>query len=69
MRKNYLTAIYLGSEADVMITILCSFRQFSAKKIAFFLKTNVIIQMLQKLTVCTLNKKRQLFFAKIYKKS
>jgi hypothetical protein len=28
---------------DVMITIFCDFRQFSAKKLAFFSKTNVMI--------------------------
>jgi hypothetical protein len=28
---------------DVMITIFCDFPQFSAKKLAFFLNTNVII--------------------------
>jgi hypothetical protein len=29
--------------ADVMITIFCDFSQFSAKKFAFFLNTNVMI--------------------------
>jgi hypothetical protein len=33
---------------DVMITIFCDFCQFSAKKLAFFLKTNVLIKFLQK---------------------
>jgi hypothetical protein len=28
---------------DVMITIFCDFRQFWAKKLAFFSKTNVMI--------------------------
>jgi hypothetical protein len=31
---------------DVMITIFCDFRQFSAKKLAFFSKTNVMIKIL-----------------------
>jgi hypothetical protein len=29
---------YLGHRVDVMITIFCDFRQFSAKKIGVFLK-------------------------------
>jgi hypothetical protein len=36
---------------DVMITIFCDFCQFSAKKLAFFSKTNVMIKTLQKLAV------------------
>jgi hypothetical protein len=35
----------------VMITIFCDFRPFSAKNIAFFSKTNVMIIFLQKLEV------------------
>jgi hypothetical protein len=31
---------------DVMNTIFCDFRQFSAKKLAFFSKTNVMIKIL-----------------------
>jgi hypothetical protein len=34
---------------DVMITIFCDFRQFSAKKLAFFSKTNVMIKILHSL--------------------
>jgi hypothetical protein len=30
---------------DVMITIFCDFCQFSAKKVAFFSKTNVMIKI------------------------
>jgi hypothetical protein len=33
---------------DVMITIFCDFCLFSAKKLAFFSKTNVTIKFLQK---------------------
>jgi hypothetical protein len=42
--------------ADVMITFFCDFRQFSAKKMAFFLETNVMMKSLQKLTVYILHK-------------
>jgi hypothetical protein len=31
---------------DVMTTIFCDFRQISVKKLAFFLKTNVMIKFL-----------------------
>jgi hypothetical protein len=31
---------------DVMITFFCDFCQFSAKKLAFFSKTNVMIKIL-----------------------
>jgi hypothetical protein len=34
---------------DDMITIFCDFRQFSAKKLAFFSKINVMIQILHNL--------------------
>jgi hypothetical protein len=34
---------------DVMITIFCYFRQFLAKKLAFFTKTNVMIKILHNL--------------------
>jgi hypothetical protein len=36
---------------DVMITIFCDCRQFSAKKLAFFSKTNVMINILQNLAL------------------
>jgi hypothetical protein len=36
---------------DVMITIFCDFSQFSAKKLAFFLKTNVMIKSFQNLSL------------------
>jgi hypothetical protein len=36
---------------DVMITIFCDFCQFSAKKLAFFSKTNVMIQFLHNLAL------------------
>jgi hypothetical protein len=49
---------------DVMITIFCDFSQFSAKKLAFFSKTTVMIKIFAK-TSSSLNKKRQ-FFAKFF---
>jgi hypothetical protein len=45
---------------DVMITNLCDFCQFSAKKLAFFSKTNVMITFFAK-TSSSLSKKRQYF--------
>jgi hypothetical protein len=36
---------------DVMITIFCDFRQFSAKKFAFFSKINVMIKILHNLAL------------------
>jgi hypothetical protein len=36
---------------DVMITIFCDFCQFSAKKMAFFSKTNVMINFFQNLAL------------------
>jgi hypothetical protein len=39
------------SGVDVMITIFCNFCQFSAKKLAFFSKTNAMIKFSQKLAV------------------
>jgi hypothetical protein len=43
---------YIGIPGvDVMITIFCDFRQFSAKKLAFFSKTNVMIKVLHNLAL------------------
>jgi hypothetical protein len=36
---------------DVMITMFCDFWQFSAKKLAFFSKTNVMIKILHNLAL------------------
>jgi hypothetical protein len=63
--KNVLC---LEPGVDVMITIFCD---FSAKKLAFFLKTNVMINFLKKFSF-VLSQKRQFFAkfsAKIFKKS
>jgi hypothetical protein len=46
--------------ADVMITIFGDFRQFSAKNLAFFLNTNVMITFSAKLPF-VLSQKRQFF--------
>jgi hypothetical protein len=46
---------------DVMITIFCDFCQLSAIKLAFFSKTNFMINFFQKLAVSSLSKKRQYF--------
>jgi hypothetical protein len=56
--KNNSQTVVPG--VDVMITIFCDFRQFSAKKLAFFSKTNVVIKIFAK-TSSSLSKKRQYF--------
>jgi hypothetical protein len=38
-------------EVDVMLTIFCDFCQFSAKKLAFFSKTNVMIKLMHNLAL------------------
>jgi hypothetical protein len=48
-----------------MITVFCDFRQFSAEKMAFFLKPNAPVQILQK-PINGLNKKYANFFARKY---
>jgi hypothetical protein len=45
--KNY----YPIKGVDIMITMYCDFCQFSAKNLAFFSKTKVVIKFLQKLAV------------------
>jgi hypothetical protein len=45
--------------ADVMITVFCEFRQFSAKKLVIFSKTNVMIQVSK--NSCILYKYRKFF--------
>jgi hypothetical protein len=45
-RELYFKSLVSSSHwpgVDVMITIFCDFCQFSAKKMAFFLNTNVMI--------------------------
>jgi hypothetical protein len=48
-----------------MITIFCDFCQFSAKKLAFFSKTNVMITIFAK-TSRSLSKKNANFFANFF---
>jgi hypothetical protein len=60
------------SGVDVMITIFCDFSQFSAKKLAFFSKTNVMINFFSKFSFVLSQKTpifSQKFSAKILKKS
>jgi hypothetical protein len=45
---NFFT---ISSGVDVMIAIFCDFRQFSAKKLMFFSKTNVMIKILHNLAL------------------
>jgi hypothetical protein len=54
----------LKPRIDVMITIFCDFCQVSAKKLAFFTKTDVMIKFLQK-TISSLSKKRHFLTKKI----
>jgi hypothetical protein len=56
---------------DVMITILCDFRQFSAKNLAFFSKTDVMSPFLHNLALFLAKNANflQNFSAKIFKKS
>jgi hypothetical protein len=53
VRSSVLQAQARGlvSGVDVMITIFCDFCQFSVKKLAFFSKTNVMIQFLHNLAL------------------
>jgi hypothetical protein len=50
-----------------MITIFYDFPQFSAKKFAFFLNTNVTIKLFFKFGF-VLSQKLQLFFRKIFRR-
>jgi hypothetical protein len=54
------------SAVDVMLTIFCDFCQFSAKKLAFFSKTNVMINFFSKFGF-VLSQKRQ-FFRQIFRR-
>jgi hypothetical protein len=64
--KISLTVASAG--VDVMITILCDFCQFSAKKMAFFSQTNVMITIFA-IEQKKLEQKNANFSAKIFKKS
>jgi hypothetical protein len=54
------------SGVDVMVTISFDFRQISAKKLAFFSKTNDMINFLHNLSLFEINNANCL--AKIFKK-
>jgi hypothetical protein len=54
----------LSTGVDVMITIFCDFSPFSAKKMAFFSKTNVMINLFQNLALFVV--KSANFFAKFF---
>jgi hypothetical protein len=49
---------------DVIITIFCDFRPFSAKKLAFFSKANVMIKTLHNLALFRV--KNANFFAEFF---
>jgi hypothetical protein len=49
---------------DVMITIFCDFSKISAKKLAFFLNTNVMINFFQNLALFRV--KNAIFFSKFF---
>jgi hypothetical protein len=53
-----------GAGVDVMITIFCCFWQFSAKKMASFSKTNVMIKFLHNLALIRVT--NAVFFAKFF---
>jgi hypothetical protein len=46
---------------DVMITIFCDYWPYSAKKLALFSKTDVMINCLQKLAVCSVSENANIF--------
>jgi hypothetical protein len=61
--KTYVEIIKIAG-TDVMITIFCDFCQFSAKKLAFFSKTNVMIKFLNNLALFWV--KNANFFAEFF---
>jgi hypothetical protein len=50
-RQMWECKYWITPGTDVMITIFCDFRQFSAEKLAFFSKTNVLIKIVHNLTL------------------
>jgi hypothetical protein len=46
-----LKVVGLAPGVDVMIAFFCDFRPFSTKKLAFFSKTNVMINFFQNLAL------------------
>jgi hypothetical protein len=53
---------FAQSGTDVMITIFCDFWQFSAKKLAFFSKNNVMVKFLHNLALFWVKKANYYFF-------
>jgi hypothetical protein len=50
--RQQMKVVQTGKQGvDVMITIFCDFSQFSAKKLAFFLNNNVMINFFQNLAL------------------
>jgi hypothetical protein len=56
--------VELAPGVEVMITIFCDFQQFSAKKLAFLSKNNVMIQILHNLALFRV--KNANFFAEFF---
>jgi hypothetical protein len=48
---DFFTNSFGHPGVEVMTTLFCDFCQFSAKKLAFFLKTNVMIKILHNLAL------------------
>jgi hypothetical protein len=63
--------LLLLTGVDIMITIFCDFSQFSAKKLAFFSKTNIMIKILHNLALLRVKNADffAIFFGKIFEKS
>jgi hypothetical protein len=59
---------FAPSGVDVMITIFCDFRQFSAKKIGVFLKNQCYDQLFFKIWLC-FETKTPIFFAEFFGKN
>jgi hypothetical protein len=60
--------LQLRAGVDVMIKIFCDFSQICAKKLAFFLNTNVMINCFQNLALFWV-KNDEIFFAKFFGKN
>jgi hypothetical protein len=65
------TKFHLRTGVDVIITIFYDFPQFSAKKLAFFLNTNVMIKFFSKFSFVWSQKRQFLakFFGRRYSKN
>jgi hypothetical protein len=68
LNTKFMIHFFNKPGVDVMITIICDFCQFSAKKLAFFSKANVMITIFSK-TSSSLSKNPNIFLnfsAKIF---